>query len=502
VEDVTKENQNDGSDGVRLGHGGGDERVFVTDAPERPHVQMERKHWRGMEWDPNENKFFYNKPGVDAEDGIPAAEGYEFVKPADAGMQVRVVFNQSRDIIIASYEGELNHLYETFEKLGIPKTVEGVGEHLFGANSRFVQTLARKLKKDPHDIHKFLATVYFAAELGVPSKRLQQHPNINFDKYMDQKALNSFWRDIAISGKGGGEPTYLWQEVEDSLNEDCRDMFLSVGQNKYKLRIALDDDKVHYQFTTASVIKDKNHLCGMSGQQHIKANVRGFTIDSAVSAATGFPLSFRLRREGISTVQNYKDMMRYMFAYKFSVAGASALALNNIVFCSDRGYWQVGLILFILSLGGSVFGTLMRKEWVPFTYDQRRPGEREVIETKYGRNIFLAFGRWCTNMLKVMAFRSGTGSVSLAMDSDGDEGAPQVWEFCFKNNGDAKWYKSNELTNMQRKLKAFHSIDGIVTSADEQRDIDHHLCMLPVKMLTCQDMDFSWATLRVYLRCS
>mmetsp|Transcript_25932 Transcript_25932/g.38119 ORF Transcript_25932/g.38119 Transcript_25932/m.38119 type:complete len:143 (-) Transcript_25932:562-990(-) len=110
----------------------------------------------------------------------------------------------------------------------------------------------------------------------------------------------------------------------------------------------------------------ENHLCGMSGLQHIKANVRGFTIDSAVSAATGFPLSFRVRREGVATVQNYK-YMRHMFAYKFSVAGASALALNNIVFCSDRGYWQIGFILFILSSAGSVFGTLMRKEWVSFT---------------------------------------------------------------------------------------------------------------------------------------
>mmetsp|Transcript_9565 Transcript_9565/g.19209 ORF Transcript_9565/g.19209 Transcript_9565/m.19209 type:complete len:431 (-) Transcript_9565:834-2126(-) len=191
-------------------------------------------------------------------------------------------------------------------------------------------------------------------------------------------------------------------------------------------------------------------------------------------------------------------MLRYMFQYKFSVPGAAALALNDIIFCSDRGYWQVGLILLILGFGGSVFGTLMRKEWVPFTYDQRRPGKRLVIETKYGRNIFLAFGRWCRNMLKIMAFRSGTGGVSLAMNSDGDEKAPQIWEFCFKDNGDAKWYKSNQLTKQQRKLKAFQSIEGIVTIAKEQCDIDHHLYMLPVTMLTCQDMDFSWATLRKY----
>jgi hypothetical protein len=71
-------------------------------------------------------------------------------------------------------------------------------------------------------------------------------------------------------------------------------------------------------------------------------------------------------------------------------------------------------------------------------------------------------------MLKIMAYRSGTGSVSLAMDSDGNESAPQLWEFCFKNNGDAKWYKSTELSQHERKLKAFHSIDRIVVSKQEK----------------------------------
>eukprot|EP00985_Skeletonema_marinoi_P024116 scaffold16550_cov148-Skeletonema_marinoi.AAC.1 len=223
VEDVTNEEEHDCSDGVGIGHGdasGGDERVYVNDDAERQHVQMERQHWRDMEWDPDALKFFY-KPGFDAQDGIPTAEGYDIIKPTHAGMQVRLVFNLSRDIIMACYEGEVNHLYDTLENLGIPKTIEGVGEHLFGARSRFVQTLARRLKKDERDVHKFLATFFFAAELGLPSKRLEQHPNIKFDKYMDQQDLNSFWRDIARIGKGGGEPTYLWQSVEDSLNADC-----------------------------------------------------------------------------------------------------------------------------------------------------------------------------------------------------------------------------------------------------------------------------------------
>ena len=468
VENPIVEGNSDDEDGNCNGVGRG-EIVYVNDATERHHVQLDQdqENWRDMRFDPNKNQFCY-KHGVDAPDGIPAADGYKIIYPTHADAQVRVLFNLSKDIIMASYEKEVEQLVTTFEKLGIPKTQEGISDYLFGAKSRLVQSLVRRLKHEPRNIHKFLATIYFAAELGLPSKRLQLHPNIKFDEYMDEKALNSFWSDIARIGKGGDEPTYLWQSVEDSLNGDCRDLFLSVGDQKYKLRVALDDDKVHFQFSTSSVIRDKTYLCGLSPHQHVKANRRGFTIDSAVSAATGFPLCFKARREGFSSVQNYEAMLRYMFEYKFSVAGAAALALNNIVFCSDRGYWQVAIILLILRFGGSVFGTLMRKEWVPFTYDQRHPGKRRVIEKRYGRCIFLAFGRWCNNMLKIMAYRSGTGSVSLAMDSDGNESAPQLWEFCFKNNGDAKWYKSTELSQHERNLKAFHSIDRIVVSKQEK----------------------------------
>ena len=59
-----------------------------------------------------------------------------------------------------------------------------------------------------------------------------------------------------------------------------------------KMYIALDDDKVRFQYSTKTVKHDKDYLCGMKGYQHTKANCRGFTVDSAVSSTTGFPLNF------------------------------------------------------------------------------------------------------------------------------------------------------------------------------------------------------------------
>lgn len=91
VEDVSDDEDDDCSGGVGiscLGEAGGEERVYVnTDARERPHVQMDKAHWRDMLWDPDKERFFYPS-GVDAPDGIPAADGYKIVPPTDADMQL------------------------------------------------------------------------------------------------------------------------------------------------------------------------------------------------------------------------------------------------------------------------------------------------------------------------------------------------------------------------------------------------------------------------------
>jgi len=44
----------------------------------------------------------------------------------------------------------------------------------------------------------------------------------------------------------------------------------------------------------------------------------------------------------------------------------------------------------ILSFGGTVFGTIKRSFWVPFTYNynEKRQDKREQTETKYIRSIF------------------------------------------------------------------------------------------------------------------
>ena len=73
-----------------------------------------------------------------------------------------------------------------------------------------------------------------------------------------------------------------------------------------------------------------------------------------------------------------------MFGHRFTCQAAMPMALFGITFCSDRGYWTGPLILLLLGLGATVFGTLRRMAWVPYTYDQVLNGKdkREKITKK------------------------------------------------------------------------------------------------------------------------
>jgi hypothetical protein len=200
--------------------------------------------------------------------------------------------------------------------------------------------------------------------------------------------------------------------VQDALNKTCKALFLSEELRARFLRIALDDDKVHYHFSSAMLRRDGNFLLGMKPCQHVKANCRGFTIDSAVFSATGFPIHFSVLKGNENNSDNYDRMVRYMFKHRFQ-RGLLNQALKGVTFCSDRGYWAAGLISDLLCYGATVFGTLRRSPVFPYTYEQKNLYKRECIDGKKGRSIFTAFTRWNLDMLKVMAWRSGTAVLFL-----------------------------------------------------------------------------------------
>ena len=74
---------------------------------------------------------------------------------------------------------------------------------------------------------------------------------------------------IELAGKDG-KSAKLWEEVQEALNKICRELFLSQGFCPLKVRIALDDEKVHLHFSTKLVRKDKHFLLGTKSCQHMQ----------------------------------------------------------------------------------------------------------------------------------------------------------------------------------------------------------------------------------------
>lgn len=456
-------------------------------------------HWRNMKWNEVEKKFEYIQDREADINGVPKVDMWDKVHPRDM-KKIYVSFNGGRETMMSHFIEEYWCLHDRLDSLGIEKSQDGLFEYIYGENSLFATTMCRKLDIEYQEFCRFLATVYFAAELRMPASRLEEHPAINYEGYMKKERFAEIWNKIAVVGKSG-ETDKLWEDLQDALNKTCRELFLSENYRPEKLRIALDDDKVHFHFATASVREDKDFLVGMKPCQHVEAKCRGFTIDSAVASATGFPYHFSVLKSNENNSDNYTRMIQFMFNHLFLLE--DPMPLLGATFCSDRGYWNALLMITLLGWGAYIFGTLKRDYWVPYTYDQKKVYGRELINPQFGRSCFQAFCRMGSYLVKVLAFRSGTGAVSLAMNSNlNEDKEPQTFDFCFKSNADASWYKSN-MSQEERNLKAF-PVGSVITEKHPQfllMSIDYHLRLLAdekVTMLTVSDLDQVWFVQRKF----
>jgi hypothetical protein len=467
--------------------------------------ERRNRHWRNMVWDKTKRKFVFEMDGFDpvVDDAIPKVGDWKKLHPRDM-TEARVTFNQGRETLLLHWIDEYNAFVRRLDHLNISKSREGLFDYLYGERSRLAIALTKALDIEYKELCHFLGTMYFAARFGYSLKRLKEDDDVNTEGLMESKRYNAIWRKIGLAGRNG-EQEKAWMAIETAINEDVKDFFLIPGFRSSVSRIVLDDDKLRFHFPTSAVRRDANYLCGMKPCQHTKANTRGFTIDTAVLAATGFLVHFRVLRQGSSNEDSYESMVKFMFGHSFtSVGAAKHLALFDIMFCSDRGYWTPKLILLLLGYGAIVCGTLKRAWYLPYTYDQKPPlYGREQIEGKFGRSCFLAFCRWKSIMMKVSAWRGSTGNVSLAMNSDnGGEKEPICYDFCFMREGDAKWYKS-DTPQLQRDLKAIE-YGSVLTKKLPEELIDwitDHIEFLTtgkVTMLTVTDHDFTWFAQRMF----
>jgi hypothetical protein len=82
-------------------------------------------------------------------------------------------------------------------------------------------------------------------------------------------------------------------------------------------------------------------------------------------SATDMPVAVEWQLQGDTVKSGYKLAVSWLF---IKAIGNRPLSLSNMLFASDRGYWnKILLHNFILSARASVQGMVKRYEWSPFT---------------------------------------------------------------------------------------------------------------------------------------
>jgi hypothetical protein len=159
------------------------------------------------------------------------------------------------------------------------------------------------------------------------------------------------WRKIASGGTSseGRNKKQFWQKFQDRMNEAFNEINVIMAGS---LIVSLDDDK-----KKASIGKGKD----MQGlKQHVLSDRRkGIVGHTAVSPATLLTLGVCWEMEGQSSYDCYVKLVKEIFGEKPN--------LDKVTFCSDRGYWILKVLKYLLEHGADVHGTVRRQDWFGLT---------------------------------------------------------------------------------------------------------------------------------------
>jgi hypothetical protein len=185
------------------------------------------------------------------------------------------------------------------------------------------------------------------------------------------------------------------------MNETFRELNVSALT---ALIISLDDDK-----KKASVGKNKD---SQGLKKHVLPDRRkGIVGHTAVSPATMLTLGVCWEMEEKSSYDCYVKLVEDIFGSKPT--------LDRVTFCSDRGYWILELLRYILKNGGDIHGTVRRQHWFGLTFEQDlRPGDSRVdIPTAGPATLYAAEATISDRTVSANGYRNGTGGVALTMST-------------------------------------------------------------------------------------
>jgi hypothetical protein len=199
-----------------------------------------------------------------------------------------------------------------------------------------------------------------------------------------------------------------------------------------KVRVVLDDDKIHCENKTSP-------WHSLKRKKHVQSNRWGVTLHSLVVSGSGIVVNIHAEKDGENTEEIIQKCMSTFAERNYGKPNLSSLILNM-----DRGYNSAILSCSksILCHGGTVEGTLKRSFETPLTYDQTLNGikdKRTNIRTEgpdhtFRRETLLKDGTKTVGKLVVFGFRDSKGKCTLMGSTDPLHHTKDIYDFQPKPN--------------------------------------------------------------------
>jgi len=195
----------------------------------------------------------------------------------DTNPSIRVNFARSKLLDQMVIEGnKIRSLFSSEANSKANTAIQEIADFLLGRRSDIFHAFEVSLKWDFNKYATFLATLFFAASLGMNYTKLYNNERVDCSNLMTPDEYNSCLHEIDEYAVNKLYQPRFWVLLENAYNLTMRSNFMPT-RNEFKLLLGDDDDKIHYNWQKQRLI-EFGTSSGLRHNHHTKDNVNGFTL--------------------------------------------------------------------------------------------------------------------------------------------------------------------------------------------------------------------------------
>lgn len=378
--------------------------------------------------------------------------------------------------------------------------IQNLFDKAFGEDSTLFAKCKKIGIKSFEEYSIFMATFFLECRFSITYQKLYDDLQVDTSDFLEPERYKAIWRSIDMYKKSDDYSPRAWEEFEEAFNEVAKELFIPTNK-EFKMRITMDDDKQWFNFHIKSKDVPIDENSRLAHGRHVKDNVPGLTADISSFTGSGVPIHLHYRRKGESEHSSVLETLKYIFRFG---EGELPNLSGRAEFTADRGFLQLGVVKYVLSLGCDILGTIKRQKWFPFTFGVKPPtnapssSDPEFIDVAGAPCVFQKrvkhnLGKRSNkdHNLTATAFRNGhSSSVAMLLSSDcEDESAIDLVIDTAKND-------KNYFSKKSKKERFMMGFDFLVGEKD--RDTHPNALLTTVAPLTQTQGDKTWWIMRSF----